>query len=459
MSKSDASLSRRITELEQRLRAAETDIRIPRQSPPAWAAPRERWLGRVAVSSTLTTSDEVYAVELLSVVYNDTAAGATTKVLHERGSTINALAWPKRDYQAGAYVIVERIRGTLSGDSYTGEWILPSDRVEIRWGRTVSVSYSFPDLSRAGSSMGTVHPVYEVELGRMPFPAVATGLGERFGHTSLVAATAVVNPLYSAFVADSPQVAVEALSLIGDLHKGQPVLLALEGGRWQIIGPSVASVSRETLTFSSSGWRYSDGVRQAFITGTDRLNVQLSSMLGTGGNGTLYNYHDVKPLSQATWADPAFEIMRRGDYEISLYVDPAVYQYGYLQNGSFNANEFTALASSELLTLTDSSGDTVSLPRGAIHWRSLVTLEWVAGLAPAASRKASWPIQFNYYQRATPLWPATQVVSLNKGDQLRLVLENDPTDFSPAGLLNRGWAASSLYLGVRRLADGLTWIP
>jgi hypothetical protein len=125
VTKSDASLARRVADLEQRLRAAEADIRIPRQSPPTWAAPRERWLGRIAASPTPTAGDNVYAVELLSVAYDDSAPGDKAKVLHERGERVYALAWPRADYAAGDFVTAERLRGSLSGDSYAGEWFIP----------------------------------------------------------------------------------------------------------------------------------------------------------------------------------------------------------------------------------------------------------------------------------------------------------------------------------------------
>ena len=125
MSRADTSLLKRVADLEQRLRAAEADLRLARQSPPSWAAPRERWLGRIAVSPTPSAGDYVYAVELLSVVYDDSAPGASPGIsIHERGKTVNALAWPQAAYTAEQYVVVERIRGALSGDGYSGEWFL-----------------------------------------------------------------------------------------------------------------------------------------------------------------------------------------------------------------------------------------------------------------------------------------------------------------------------------------------
>jgi hypothetical protein len=63
-------------------------------------------------------------VELLSVAYDDGAPGLVNTAIHERGKTVVALAWPQRSYEIGEEVFVERIRGALSGDAYSGEWIL-----------------------------------------------------------------------------------------------------------------------------------------------------------------------------------------------------------------------------------------------------------------------------------------------------------------------------------------------
>jgi hypothetical protein len=69
-------------------------------------------------------------VELLSVVYDDGAPGLVNTAIHERGKTVVALAWPQRSHQVGDEVLVERLRGALSGDGYSGEWFLTDNSVD-----------------------------------------------------------------------------------------------------------------------------------------------------------------------------------------------------------------------------------------------------------------------------------------------------------------------------------------
>jgi len=450
---------KRILNLEERLRTLETEVLLARQSAAAHLAPRERWLAKV--EGTPVAGDDTFTCQLLSCRFTP-APGPQAVLYHERGSRVVARSFPPRGYATGDYVVVERLRGQLSGDAEAGEWWVCAGPAELRWARTTAVAASYPDLSRAGAVSRSL-PIYEVELGHLGFDWPADQW-RGVGWSRLDAGTGQVSTALSQFVADSPATIVPACSLIGDLHRGQPVLCALEGGRWYAIGPSQVQASRERLRFVE-GYLESGGTQQGWVKAGNRLGLRLLDMYGTGGDAglSLTAWYDVRTLPQSTYDDSFAVINRRGDYLISLRWTPAPYQLGYL-TGSYSASEAQTLTGATITSSTTSAHthDVAVKNQAACYWQANLTLEVCASTYVRGNTvilQDSAPLY--YYQ---PLGATRQMLAFatfNTGDELRLSLEIDGTVYSDAALTHRGvhLGAGEHELVLMRLGEGGTWIP
>lgn len=459
MATPDRSDRRRILSLEERLRALESEVLLARQSATAHLAPRERWLARV--EGTPAASDDTFTCELLSCRF--TAAPGTQAVLyHARGSRVVARSFPTRGYAAGDYVVVERLRGQLSGDAETGEWWICAGPAEMRWGRTTAVGASYPDLSLAGGVTRGM-PIYEIELGHMGYEWPANQ-AISVAWQRLDPANGQVDTTLTLFAADAPATIVPAHSLIGDLHRGQPVLCALEGGKWYIIGPSQVQVSRERLSFVD-GYLESGGTQQSWVKYGNRLGLRFQSMQGTGGQSglSLSAWYDVRTLAQSTFDDSFAVINRRGDYLITLQWTPSPYQYGYL-TGSYSASEAQSLTGATITSTTAAAHthDVAVKNQYACYWQANLTLEVCASTLPRVNSivlRDSAPLYYDQPLGATR--QITQLATFNAGDELRLVLDLDDTAYSDAALTHRGVDLGVGYqtLTLMRLGEGGTWSP
>ncbi len=456
----DRSDRRRILNLEERLRALEAEVLLARQSAAAHMAPRERWLAKI--EGTPVAGDDTFTCQLLSCRFTP-APGPQAVLYHERGSRVVARSFPARGYSSGDYVVVERIRGRLKNDAEAGEWWICAGPAEIRWGRTTAVAASYTELSR-NSAIDRAMPIYEVELGHCGFEWPATSR-RMFGWGRLDAATGFIDPGIAQFTADSPSVVVPACSLIGDLHRGQPVLLALEGGQWYAIGPSQSQASRETLMFSD-GYLESGGTQQSWVKVGNRLGLRMFSASGLAGDGagSLDHWHDVRFLAQGAFDDSFATITRRGDYLISLRWSPAPYQYGYL-TGSYSASEAQTLTGATI-TSTTASGhthDVAAKNQLACWWQANLTLEVSASRFTRGNTTLLRDQSvMDYYRPGGETRQALAFVTLNTEDELRLVLDLDADNYSSGALSARGVQLLTGYdvtLTLMRLGEGGTWIP
>lgn len=146
----DPSLSRRVGELERRLRETEHELRAMRQNIPATAPPRECWLAEVLDDYTIGSTDTVYRVRLISATAGSTP-GPNAISVTQRGSTVSAFAWvAQASYSAGDRVIVERIgHGLLStvNPATNTDWVITTQRpLEWCWlrGTSVDMVYETP---------------------------------------------------------------------------------------------------------------------------------------------------------------------------------------------------------------------------------------------------------------------------------------------------------------------------
>lgn len=449
----EKSTKKRVRRLETELRALRDEVRQLREASPAYGNPKEEWLGRVI--GTPAAGDNCFTVELLSCRFTPTA-GAQELKIRQRDSRVVAMAYPARPYQAGDYVRVERHRGQLARDAEAGEWWICAGPVELRWGRTVSAAGSYPDLSVAGQATRGV-PVYEVELGTMPF-TWPTGIG--IGWSRLTAG-GEVNAASTPFVADSPRVVVQAASLLGDLHKGQPVLMAMESGRLYIVGPVWAMGSRERMAFATTGYSTSSSaIAVDGVINGETMSLRLDSMRGTGGLGSLpsnTSFYDIEPNpSQSTYGDHFATVRRRGDYLCSLVWNPRPWRYGYMSSTSLDSAERQNLLGATIETTTVSSHS---------HFVSVKNQEpmfWQvqASLVSDAGARFSDIATLTYDQIYGPWQNAMGIASFNAGEQLRLTL-SFPVDANvPAAATRRG-----VQLGYQptllmwRLPEGLYLVP
>lgn len=439
--------------MEAELRALRDEVRLLRDSSPVHAAPREEWLGRVI--GTPAATDNTFLVELLSCRFTATP-GTQQLQVRQRDSRVVAMAFPARPYQAGDYVRVERRRGQLARDTEEGEWWICAGPVEIRWGRTVSAAGSYPDLSVSGQATRGL-PVYEVELGHLPF-TWPTPIG--IGWSRLTAASEV-NAAASSFVSDSPRVVVHAASLLGDLHKGQPVLMAMEAGRLYIVGPTWAMGSRERITFAPNG--YSNTSISTPVTGVihgETMAMRIDSMFGLGGLGSVSSsstYYDVRPnVSQSSYSDHFATITRRGDYFLMLHWNPRPWRYTFMESTSANPTERQSLLGATIETTT-SAGHTHFVTvanQQAMYWEVQATLASDVGTRMVDLATLTYDDVYGQWRNAVG------IASFNEGEKLRLTLATTSNYNVPSGAIRRGFQLQlSPTLLLWRLPEGLSWIP
>lgn len=450
------SLQQRVRVLEDQVRQLASELRLARQDTPGHEPPRERWLGRIVDDPD--PGDNTFRVHLLSCRFTR-ATGVQAALEHDRDSYVIARSFPGRSHRRGDRVCVERIRGRLAGEAETGEWWICEGSVEVRWGRIVASAAPVPDLSTSGVTRA--QPIYEVELGHVPdtWPAVDRLL---LGYGPLDPATNGIDAALTSFTADVPREVVPALSTIGDLHAGQPVLLVDEGGRWVIVGPGQAVETRELLTFGG-GWKELGGYGSELLAG-DRLSLDPASVWGLGGAGgaSLTSWHDVVFLDQTSFDDPFARINRRGDYLISLRWRPRPYQYGYM-TGAWDADEAQTITG-ETIETTTSAGHTHFvdvLYQNPAYWQVSLLLEVIGSRVARATPEVLQDLAVLRYDE--PLGNLRQAVGIgtfNAGDELRLTVAIDDELFTPPALTARGvQLLTDLELVLCRLGSGATWVP
>ncbi len=449
------SLQQRVRVLEDQVRQLASELRLARQDTPGHEPPRERWLGRIVDDPD--PGDNTFRVHLLSCRFTR-ATGVQAALEHDRDSYVIARSFPGRSHRRNDRVCVERIRGRLAGEAETGEWWICEGSVEVRWGRIVASAAPVPDLS--DTAVKRVLPIYEVELGHVPdtWPAVDRLM---LGYGPLDPATNEIDAAISAFVADVPREVVPALSTIGDLHAGQPVLLVDEGGRWVIVGPQQAVETRERIVLAA-GYRELDGSYDDYVLAGDRLNLYMTSAYGLGWYGTRdvlspEEGHDLIYLPQTGFDSPFARVNRRGDYLIAIRWTPKPHNYNFM-TGAWDADEPTTVTGA---TYETRGGDFVDgvLWQNPARWEVLLTLNVFNPLLPRATDE---PIQDVAVMRYEEPWGETRQVvylgSFNKGDELRLILSLSDEHWSPPSITDRGVSGGAI-VTIARLASGETWIP
>ncbi|MFO0817721.1 MAG: hypothetical protein U1A77_07260 [Pirellulales bacterium] len=268
-----------------------------------------------------------------------------------------------------------------------------------------------------------------------------------------------VNSAQSPFVADSPRVVVHAASLLGDVHRGQPVLMTLESGRFYIVGPVWAMGSRERISFAPNG--YSNNSSSIPVSGVihgETMSFRVTSMFGTGGLGAVSGtYRDFRPnASQASYLDHFGTIMRRGDYLMLLTWNPRPYQYAYMESSSANSGEYQSLLGEtvETTTVSGHSHFVEVANQKAMFWEVAATLASDVG-----TRLVDYTT-LTYGDVYGPVRNTIGIASFQEGEKLRLTMTTTENYNVPSGAVRRGFQLQlSPTLLLWRLQEGLSWIP
>lgn len=457
----DAATARRFADLEARITGIQRQLDQQTNRPPVMGFPRDRWLGvTVANGQTYPETGNTFFIKLISAAFAPEVPGDSTVTQRDRGTIVLARTWPEVYLAEGTEVVVDRIKGVGDGGSW---WVNTSSSTpQIRWGRTTAVAASYTDLSYSRGAVRSL-PIYEVELGDVSYDW-PTDLSVHLGWSWLDTAINQIDQDVTAYVPKSPSQVVLAGSLIGDLHQGQPVLLASESGKWWIIGPQQAQVSTEEVVFAPRGWTSSSTSQSHAIFG-EQLALEANAMYGTGGNGGWSpNWHDVVLLPQSGHGDPFARINRRGDYMIRIAWWPQPYRLGYLR-GYYDASEAQTLTGATV-TSSSSSGHTHT-----VDVKNQLDLYWQANLDLLATN-STYARSGDTVTRLSAImrYADTQgheresmfITSFNRGDELRLVLSISDIVYNDSRLTHRGAIinqATAPRVMFRRLGEANTYIP